>query len=53
MMPIYTYTNQTDWDEYLPHVTFAYNTSKQESTKFLPFMLDYGREPVQPTEANL
>ncbi|CAF4304938.1 unnamed protein product [Didymodactylos carnosus] len=29
-----TYVNQqqTDWDEYLPFVTFAYNTSKQATT---------------------
>jgi hypothetical protein len=53
MLAMYTNTPQTDWDEYLPHVTFAYNTSRQDTTKFSPFMLVYGREPVLPTEANL
>lgn len=50
---MYTNTNQTDWDEFLPLVTFAYNTDKQDTTQFSPFMLLYAREPVLPTEANL
>lgn len=53
MLSIYTNTQQTDWDEYLGQVTFAYNTSRQDTTKFSPFMLVYGREPILPTEANL
>lgn len=53
MLSMYTNTQHTDWDEYLPHVTFAYNTTKQDTTKFSPFMLVYAREAVQPTEANL
>lgn len=53
MISVYTNKNQTNWDEYLPHVTFAYNTSKQDTTHFSPFMLVYGREPVLPLEANL
>lgn len=53
MLSMYTNTNQTDWDVILPLVTFAYNTARQETTKFSPFMLVYGREPILPTEANL
>lgn len=53
MLSIYTNTEQTDWCQYISHVTFAYNTAKQETTKYSPFMLVYGREPVLPTEANL
>ena len=42
--------NQSDWDKYLDSVLFAYHTSKQASTKFSPFFLLYGREPVLPVE---
>ena len=42
--------NQSDWDKYLDSVLFAYRTSKQASTKFSPFFLLYGREPVLPVE---
>ncbi|KAG1031847.1 hypothetical protein G6F57_011679 [Rhizopus arrhizus] len=37
-----------NWDEYLPFVTFAYNTAKQESTKFSPFEVMFGRKPQLP-----
>ncbi|EFA13184.1 Transposon Ty3-G Gag-Pol polyprotein-like Protein [Tribolium castaneum] len=53
MLSMFTNTNQTDWDEFLPHVTFAYNTARQDTTKMSPFMLVYGREPILPSEANL
>ncbi|CAF4548885.1 unnamed protein product [Didymodactylos carnosus] len=45
-----TYVNQqqSDWDEYLPHVIFAYNTSKQSTTQMEPFKLMYGREALLP-----
>lgn len=53
MLSMYTNEQQTDWDEYLSLVTFAYNTARQDTTQFSPFMLVYGREAIQPTEANL
>ncbi|KAJ3640336.1 hypothetical protein Zmor_003642 [Zophobas morio] len=53
MLAIYTGTDQTDWCQSLPHVTFAYNTSRQDTTKISPFFLVYGREAVLPTQANL
>ena len=53
MLAIYTSTAQTDWDTYLPHVTFAYNTCRQDTTQFSPFMLVYGREAVLPSQTNL
>ncbi|CAF1177661.1 unnamed protein product [Didymodactylos carnosus] len=45
-----TYVNQqqTDWDEYLPFVTFAYNTSKQTTTQLKPFKLMFDRDPILP-----
>lgn len=50
MLSVYTNTPQTDWDEYLPHVTFAYSTLRQHTTKMTPFSVVYAREAVLPTE---
>ena len=46
MMSMYANTDHKKWDEILPYVTFAYNTSKQESSGYNPFFLLYGREVV-------
>ena len=42
-----------NWHEILPYVVFAYNVSYHESTKFSPFNLVYGREPLIPTDISL
>ena len=39
-----------NWDEYLDPVLFGIRTSVQESTKFTPFYLMYGREARFPLE---
>jgi transposase InsO family protein len=39
---------QNDWDKWLPLAEFAYNNSKQESTGYTPFFLNYGRHPRVP-----
>lgn len=36
------------WDNYLPFITFAINTSKQASTKVGPFEAMFGRKPNLP-----
>ncbi|GFY04116.1 integrase catalytic domain-containing protein [Trichonephila clavipes] len=36
---MYVDTEQKNWDEILPFVTFAYNTAEQEVTDFTPFYL--------------
>jgi len=33
------------WDEYLPYVIYAYNTSYHRSIKNIPFFLFFGRDP--------
>ena len=40
---IATYVNQqqSDWDDYLPYITFAYNTSRQSTIQMEPFKLMY------------
>ncbi|CAF5035048.1 unnamed protein product, partial [Rotaria magnacalcarata] len=45
-----TYVNlqQSDWDDYLPYVTFAYNTPKQSTTQMEPFKSMYGRDAILP-----
>jgi len=45
MLSLYVSTSQDDWDKYLPMVTFAYNSSKQDTTQFTPFYLVFGRNP--------
>ena len=42
--------SHTDWDTYLPGVVFAYNTSKQSSTRYTPFEIMYARKAVLPIE---
>ncbi|GFV46226.1 transposon Ty3-I Gag-Pol polyprotein [Trichonephila clavipes] len=44
MLSIYVDVEQTNWDEILPLVTFAYNTAKQVTTGYTPFYLLHGRE---------
>ena len=42
--------HQSDWDEKLPLVEFAYNNSVNASTKMTPFNLDTGRDPIVPQD---
>ena len=42
--------NQDDWDVHIKSILFAYRTSKNDSTKFTPFELMFGRAPVLPIE---
>ena len=39
-----------NWDEVLPQITFAYNCSKQDSTRCSPFELVYARDPILPID---
>lgn len=41
------------WSEYLRRIAFAYDTATQITESFSPSMLNYGQDPVMPTEANL
>ena len=45
---------QTNWDEYLPAIQFAYrSTPADNSVGFSPFFLLYGREAVLPLDVTL
>ena len=50
MISMYVSSSQKDWDQILPFVTFAYNSSIQESSKYTPFYLVHGREAVLPSD---
>jgi hypothetical protein len=39
-----------NWDLHIPSVLFAYRTTKHSTTKYTPFYLMYGRDPVLPME---
>lgn len=42
-----------DWHIYLPAALYAYRTLKQQTTKYTPFQLTYGREPYSPFDRYL
>ena len=50
MLRNYIAPDQSNWDEFLPHVQLAYNTSVHEGTKFTPYFLMHGREAILPYE---
>ncbi|POG72297.1 hypothetical protein GLOIN_2v1829909 [Rhizophagus irregularis DAOM 181602=DAOM 197198] len=45
--------DQSNWDLYLPSALFAYRTIRQQTTRFEPFYLTYGREATLPIELKL
>ena len=46
------YTNEykEEWDVLLPSALFAYRTMRQNTTRYEPFYLTYGREAILPIE---
>ena len=46
----YTSTSQDNWCEYVPFVTFAYNTADQQSVGDSPFFLMYHWDPKIPID---
>ncbi|KZS07216.1 Uncharacterized protein APZ42_029109 [Daphnia magna] len=53
MLSMYVSADHRNWDKSLPFVTFAYNTSRQESTGRTPFHLVYGRDAILPVDGAL
>lgn len=52
MISAYT-TDHKDWDRFLPHLVFAYNTSVHATTGYTPYFLLHGLEPTLGIEAQL
>ena len=52
MLRKYVNERKDDWDIYLDTCTFAYNTSRHESTLHTPFEVMFGRKPVIPIEVD-
>ena len=50
MLAMYTNEKQDDWDEWLPHVLFAYRAAKHASTGYSPFYMLHGFEPRYPID---
>ena len=44
---------QENWEDNIESVLFCYRASKNDSTKFSPFFLMYGREPRLPIEMKI
>ena len=42
--------NHKSWDEYLPHIDFAYNRVVHSTTKLSPFGVLYGFNPLTPLD---
>ena len=53
MLRAYVSKKQTNWEDYLPILEFAYNSAKHVSTGFSPFMLMYGFQPRSPVTVGL
>jgi hypothetical protein len=45
--------DQDNWEDNLDSVLFCYRSSKNDSTKYSPFYLMYGREPKLPIEMKM
>jgi hypothetical protein len=48
MLRAYVNVKQNDWDQHLTAVEIAYNNSKQASTGYSPYYLNYGQHPILP-----
>lgn len=45
-----SFTNNYDWDAWIPYYTFAYNITPHTKTGYSPFELVYGRLATLPSE---
>ena len=53
MLVKYVTDKRDEWDDYLDTCVYAYNTSVQESTRFSPFEVMFGRKPTMPIDIDM
>ena len=53
MLVKYATDKRDEWDDYLDTCVYAYNTSVQESTRFSPFEVMFGRKPTMPIDIDM
>ncbi|MCO5566933.1 hypothetical protein L7F22_020616 [Adiantum nelumboides] len=53
MLRSYVSKKQSNWEDYLPILEFAYKSSKDLASGFTPFMLMYGFHPRSPMAVSL
>ena len=53
MLRAYVSKRQTNWEQYLPILEFAYNSAKHSTIGFSPFMLMYGFQSRSPIAVGL
>ena len=53
MLRKYVNEQKENWDMYLDTCTFAYNSSRHESTLYTPFEVMFGRKAVIPVELDI
>ena len=53
MLRAYVSKRQTNWEDYLSILEFAYNSAKHVSMGYSPFMLMYGFQPRSPVTVGL
>ena len=53
MLRAYVSKCQSNWEDYLPILEFAYNSAKHATIGFSPFMLMYGYQPRSPVSVGL
>ena len=53
MLVKFVESKKETWQNYLDTCVYAYNTSRHGSSKFTPFELLFGRQPVLPVDIRL
>jgi hypothetical protein len=48
MLAAFVSASYNDWDEFIAPITFAYNISVHETTRYSPYFLMFGRDPITP-----
>ena len=49
----YVNADQTDWADHISMAEFSYNNTEHSGTRFSPFMVVFGTEPLSPTDLAL